>query len=74
MSPSGHEVVTDGEGVFWVSVDLSIGLGFLVEEFLSEHVLFLGSVRDTVLGDMLEEYLAWGIHDTKGGKGFSEHL
>ena len=53
--PGGHEVVADGEGVLWVGVDSSEFLGVGDEDLLSEQELGLGSVGDTVSGDVLEE-------------------
>jgi len=53
--PGGHEVVADGEGVLWVGVDSGEFLGVGNEDLLSEEELFLGSVGDTVAGDVLEE-------------------
>jgi len=55
VGPGGHEVVTNGESVFWVGVDLLEFLGVGDEDGLSEHEFFLGSVGDTVSGDVLEE-------------------
>jgi hypothetical protein len=76
MGPGGHEVGTDGEGVFWVSVDLGVFGGFGLEDLLSEHVLFCGSVGDTVIGDVLEELGGWlsGGFESKGEGGFSKHF
>ena len=47
--------MADGEGVLWVGVDSSEFLGVGDEDCLSEHVFFLGSVRETVSSDVLEE-------------------
>ena len=55
LGPGGHEVVANGEGVGWVSVDLSVFSGLGLEDLLSEHIFFLGTVGDTVGGDVLEE-------------------
>jgi len=66
--PGGHEVVADGEGVGFISVDLSVFSGFGVEEFLSEEEFFGGSVGDTESGDVLEEFLVG--FSSGGEKGF----
>jgi len=47
--------VADGEGVLWVGVDSGEFLGVGNEDLLSEEELFLGSVGDTMAGDVLEE-------------------
>jgi len=60
LGPGGHEVGSNGEGVCWVSVDLGEFGNLGVEDFLSEHVFFLGSIGDTVSSDVLEE-LGGGI-------------
>jgi len=80
IGPGGHEVWSDGEGVLWVGVHLGVFSGFGVEDFLSEHVFFLGSVGDTVGGDVLEEVGA-GINvrfadilESKGEGGFAERV
>lgn len=56
FSPGGHEVVADGEGVLWVGVNFSVLSGVGGEDSLSEVEFFLGSVRDTVGGDVLKEF------------------
>jgi hypothetical protein len=55
VGPGGHEVVANGESVFWVGVDLLEFLSVSDEDSLSELEFFLGSVRDTVSRDVLEE-------------------
>jgi hypothetical protein len=81
IGPGGHEVGSNGEGVCWVSVDLGVFGGFGVEDFLSEHVFFLGSVGDTVLCDMLEEFVGGinlfilaDIFESKGEGSFAERV
>ena len=79
--PGGHEVGSNGEGVCWVSVDLGEFGNLGVEDFLSEHVFFLGSVRDTVGGDVLEElgggidgFVFAEIGESEGEGGFAERV
>jgi len=74
--PGGHEVVSNGEGVGGIGVDLGIFNSVGIEDSLSEDVFFLGSVGDTVVSDVLEEIGAWLSNgfETKGEGGFSEHL
>jgi len=54
-SPGGELVVSNGEGVEWVGVDLHV-LGILLgEDAKSEVVLLLGSVGLTEVGEVLHE-------------------
>jgi len=56
ISPCGHEVVSDGESVLWVSVDFDV-LGLLgKEDGLSELEFFVGGEVESVLGNVLEEH------------------
>lgn len=80
VSPGGHEVVANGEGVLWVGVDLGVLSSLDIEDLFSEVVLFLGSIGDTVLGDVLEEsvgglnlFLA-DFFETKGEGSFAESV
>ena len=72
--------MSDGEGVVLVGVDLGIFDGVGGEDVLSEGVFFLGSIGDTVLGDVLEEGVAdievgvADIFESKTEGGFAEHL
>jgi len=79
LGPGGHEVGSNGEGVCWVSVDLGEFGNLGVEDFLSEHVFFLGSIGDTVSSDVLEElgggidFLVFAeIGESEGEGGFAE--
>jgi len=83
MSPGGHVVVADGEGLL-AGVD-SVNLSVLNGELLvSEAVLLLGSVRDTVLSQVSVEGVVRLVHhvvllalvvlDTSEGSGFAEEL
>ena len=47
--------MADGEGVLWVGVDFGEFFGVGNEDLLSEEEFSLGSVGDTVAGDVLEE-------------------
>lgn len=70
--------MSNGESVSWVGVDFGILSSFLVEDFLSEHVFFLGSEGDTILSNVLEEIsvgintLFAEIFESKGESGFAE--
>ena len=78
MSPGGHEVVTNSESVVLISVNLGILLCFGVEDFLSEHVFFLGSEGEAVFSYVLKEFSAdisfvlAEILESKGEGGFAE--
>jgi len=81
LGPGGHEVGSDGEGVCWVSVDLGEFGNLGVEDFLSEHVFFLGSIGDTVSSDVLEElgggidvFVFAEIGESEGEGGFAERV
>jgi len=55
MSPGGHEVVSNGEGVLWVGVDDGV-LGILGhEDGLSELELFGGGEVKVVFCDVFDE-------------------
>jgi len=51
----GEHVVSNGECVLWIGVDLIVSSVSLGEEIHSEGVLFLGSVGDTVVGNVFHE-------------------
>jgi hypothetical protein len=79
LGPGGHEVGTNSEGVCWIGVDLGEFGHLGVEDFLSEHVFFLGSVGDTVFSDVLEElgggidlFVFAEIGESEGEGGFAE--
>ena len=71
LGPGGELVVSDGEGVVLVSVDLLVLGVLLVEEGESEGVLLLGSVGDTVFGEVLDESL---LDDGVDGGGVVTHV
>ena len=71
--------MTNGESVCWVSVHLFIFSILGLEDFLSEHVFFLGSIGDTVGSDVLEEFggsingsIFADVVETKGEGSFAE--
>jgi len=55
MGPGGEHVVSNGEGVSLLSVDLSDLLVLLGEDLHSEVVLLLGSIGFSIGGEMLVE-------------------
>jgi hypothetical protein len=56
-SPGGEHVVSNGEGVLWVGIDLLVLSILLGEDVQSELVLLLGSVGDSVFREVLDESL-----------------
>lgn len=65
ISPGGEHVVSNGEGVVDISVDLSV-LGILLSEDVKSELVFLGgSVGVSVGGDVLDE----GLFDLGGDEG-----
>jgi len=65
IGEGGEHVVSNGEGVVWVRVDLLVLLLLLVEDSKSELVLLGGTVGDSVHRDVLDESLLnWGGDDS----------
>jgi hypothetical protein len=56
LSHGGEHVVSNNKGVLWIGVDLFVIDISLGEEGHSEGVLFLGSVGESVCGNVFHEF------------------
>jgi len=55
LGPGRKEVVSNSEGICWVSVDFIVFSIFLIEDLLSEIEFFSGTVRKVVLSNVVKE-------------------
>ena len=62
IGPGGELVVSNGEGVLWVGVDLIVLLVLSLEDGLSELVLFGGSEVESLFSDVFHELGVLGFH------------
>ena len=71
LGHGGEHVVSNNEGVLWVGVDLLVFSILGSEDVHSEGVLFLGSVVDVEVGNVVHESLLDSTFDILGGAGDS---